>query len=275
MTAEARDPEVVLEFDRVGVTLDGKEVLREASFRLTRGETKVLLGATASGKSVLLKTALGLFRPDRGRVAVFGQDITGLSEEELFPVRRKIGMVFQESALFDSLNVAENVAYVFQEERALAPEEEEARVRAALRFVDMEEAIEKLPPDLSGGMRRRVAIARAFIGEPPLMLYDSPTGGLDPITAQTIITLIIKLGDVSNVSALLVTHRLQDAHVLANYYFDEAAGGLLPARGANAAGPPVDTNTSFLVLREGEIVFDGSHPELFGSQDAYVRKFIG
>lgn len=269
---EERSSEVVLEFGQVGVTLDGKEVLRDVSFRLTRSETKVILGAAAAGKSVLLKTALGLFRPDSGLVRVFDQDITGLSEERLYALRQKVGMVFQESALFDSLTVAENVAYVFQEDRALPPDEEERRVRRALRFVDMEDAIEKLPSELSGGMRRRVAIARAFIGEPPLILYDSPTGGLDPVTARTIITLIIKLGDLQNVSALLVTHRLQDAQVLANYYFDEKENGLLPA---SSNGRNIDTNTSFLVLREGGVVFDGSYGELYRSGDAYIREFVG
>jgi phospholipid/cholesterol/gamma-HCH transport system ATP-binding protein len=267
-----RSSEVVLEFDRVWLTLDRKEVLRDVSFRLTRGETKVILGAAGSGKSVLLKTALGLFRPDSGRVRVFDQDITGLREEELYPIRQKIGMVFQEGGLFDSLNVAENVSYVFQEERELPPEEEEQRVREALRFVGLEEAIEKLPSELSGGMRRRVAIARAFVGEPPLMLYDSPTAGLDPVTAQSITTLIIQLSDLRNVSSLLVTHRLQDSAVLATYYFDAAANSLLPA---NSDGRQVDTNTSFLVLHEGEVAFDGSREELFASQDSYVRKFIG
>lgn len=266
-----RSSEMVLEFDRVWLTLDATPVLRNVSFRLTRSETKLLLGATASGKSVLLKTALGLFRPDSGRIRVFGQEITVLSEHELYPIRQKIGMVFQESALFDSLSVADNVGYVFQEERALPPEEEERRVREALRFVGLEEAMDKLPSELSGGMRRRVAIARAFVGEPPLMLYDSPTGGLDPVTARAIVTLIIRLGDLQNVSTLLVTHRLQDADVFANYYFDPAAGSLLPA---HSDGRQVDTNTSFLVLREGEIVFDGSQEELFRSQDSYVQRFI-
>lgn len=266
-----RSSEVVLEFDRVRLTLDDAPVLRDISFRLARSETKVLLGATASGKSVLLKAALGLFRPDSGRVSVFGEDITGFGEEALQPIRQKIGMVFQESALFDSLSVAENVGYVFQGDRALPPEEEEQRVRQALRFVDLEDAMQKLPSELSGGMRRRVAIARAFVGEPPLMLYDSPTGGLDPLTGRAIVSLIIRLGDLQDVSSLLVTHRLQDADVVANYYFDETAGHLLPA---DSDGRQVDTNTSFLVLREGEIVFDGSHQELFRSQDSYVRKFV-
>ncbi len=266
-----RSSEVVLEFDRVWLTLDDAPVLRNVSFRLTRGETKVLLGVTASGKSVLLKTALGLFRPDSGYVSVFGQDIAGLSEQELYPIRERIGMVFQESALFDSLNVAENVGYVFQGDRALLPEEEQRRVRQALRFVDLEDAMEKLPSELSGGMRRRVAIARAFVGEPPLMLYDSPTGGLDPVTSRLIISLIIRLGDLQDVSSLLVTHRLQDANVVANYYFDQTAARLLPA---DSDGRQVDTNTSFLVLREGEIVLHGSQQELVRSQDSYVRKFV-
>ena len=266
-----RSSEVVLEFNRVWLTLDDTPVLRNVSFQLARSETKVLLGATASGKSVLLKTALGLFRPDSGRILVFGEDITGFGEEALQPIRQKIGMVFQESALFDSLSVAENVGYVFQGDRALPPEEEERRVRQALCFVDLEDAMQKLPSELSGGMRRRVAIARAFVGEPPLMLYDSPTGGLDPVTSRTIVSLIIRLGDLQNVSSLLVTHRLQDADVVANYYFDQTAGRLLPA---DSNGRQVDTNTSFLVLREGEIVFDGSQHELFRSRDSYVQKFI-
>lgn len=265
--------EVVLEFERVHLALDDKEVLRDITFRLHRAESKIVLGAAASGKSVLLKTALGLFRPDSGRVIVFGQDITRMREEELFPIRQKIGMVFQESALFDSLNVAENVSYVFQGDRALRPDEEEQKVRSALRFVGLEEAIAKLPSELSGGMRRRVAIARAFIGEPPLMLFDSPTAGLDPVTAQNIIALIVRLGDQLHVSSLVVTHRLQDANAMANYYFDETTNSLMPA--SKNGRPRVDTNTSFLVLRDGEVAFDGTQEELFRSDDPYVRKFIG
>jgi len=269
---EAPNFEAVLEFDRVSLALDDKQVLREVSFRLSRAETKVILGTAASGKSVLLKTALGLFRPDSGCVLVFGQDIAGRREEELYAIRQQIGMVFQEGALFDSLTVAENVGYVFQEERALPPEEEERRVRRALQFVGLEDTMDKFPSELSGGMRRRVAIARAFVGEPPLMLYDSPTAGLDPVTAQAIITLIVKLGDVQNVSGMFVTHRLQDTEVLANYYFDPAANALLPA---DSDGRHVDTNTSFLVLREGQVVFDGSRSGMFRSEDPYVRKFTG
>ena len=269
----------VVEFERVTVRFDRgpkfePEVLRDVSFLLEEGETKVLLGATGSGKSVLLKTALGLIRPDSGRVLLFGQELGGLSEEEMFPLRQRAGMVFQESALFDSLTVAENVAYVFQQERALPPEEEERRVRQALRFVELEEALEKLPSELSGGMRRRVAIARAFVGNPPLMLYDSPTAGLDPVTAFTIMALIIKLRDLQRVSALLVTHRLQDAHLLANSSFDPATGQLASAQGNGRGANSVDTRTSFLVLREGNLVFEGGERELFAARDPYVRKFL-
>ena len=269
---EARPDPTVVEFEHVCLVLDDKPVLRDVSFRLARAETKVILGAASSGKSVLLKTALGLFRPDSGRVAVFGRDITGLREEELYPIRQRIGMVFQEGALFDSMTVYGNVAYVFQEDRALPAEEEETRVRRALHFVGLEEAIEKLPSELSGGMRRRVAIARAFVGQPALMLYDSPTAGLDPLTAQSIITLIVKLGDLEDVSGLVVTHRLQDAGVIADYFYDRESEGLLPAHGN---GRDYDTKTSVLVLREGQVVFDGARDEMFRARDAYIRRFIG
>jgi phospholipid/cholesterol/gamma-HCH transport system ATP-binding protein len=265
------ESEIVLEFDRVWLNLDGTDVLRGASFRLFRAETKVVLGSAASGKSVLLKTALGLFRPDSGRVLAFGQDISRMSEGQLYPIREKMGIVFQESALFDSLTVGENVAYVFQEERVLPPEEEERRVRRALQFVGLEEAIDKLPSELSGGMRRRVAIARAFVGEPPLMLYDSPTAGLDPVTAHSIVTLIIKLSDLQEVSSLLVTHRLQDARVIDEFYFDAETSSLQPA---DARGRNVQTLASCLVLREGEVVFDGKREELAESRDPYVREFV-
>jgi len=247
----------VVAFDRVTVRFDrgpqfDSDVLHDVSFRLEHGETKVLLGAAGSGKSVLLKTALGLIAPDEGRVSLFGQDLTGLSEDRMFPLRLKVGMVFQEGALFDSLTVAENVGYIFQEERALPPEEESRRVEEALRFVELEGAGDKMPAELSGGMRRRVAIARAFVGAPPLMLYDSPTAGLDPVTAHRIMMLIVKLRDTKGVSGLLVTHRIQDAHLLA------------------ATGH----STSFMVLREGEVVFVGDERELFAARDSYVRKFI-
>ncbi len=270
----------VLEFERVTVGFDRgpkfkDEVLHDVGFRLEAGQTRVLLGAAGSGKSVLLKTALGLIRPDAGRVLLFGQDLTTLTEEEMFPLRQRAGIVFQEGALFDSLTAAENVAYGLHREGSVAPEEDEQRVRQALRFVELEDMMEKLPAELSGGMRRRVAIARAFVGNPPLILYDSPTAGLDPVTAHHIMTLIVKLRDLQKVSSLLVTHRLQDGHLLANSYFDPATGSLARVPG-NGRDPEmkVDTRTSFLVLREGELVFQGSERDLFADRDPYVRKFI-
>lgn len=269
----------VLEFERVTVGFDRgpkfkDEVLHDIGFRLEAGQTKVLLGAAGSGKSVLLKTALGLIRPDSGRVLLFGRDLAALTEEEMFPLRQRAGMVFQEGALFDSLTVAENVAYGLHREGVVS-EEDEQRVREALRFVELEDMVDKLPAELSGGMRRRVAIARAFVGNPPLILYDSPTAGLDPVTAYTITALIIKLRDTQQVSSLLVTHRLQDGHLLANSYFDPATGSLarVPGNGRGAE-TKVDTRTSFLVLREGDLVFQGSERELFAARDPYVRKFI-
>lgn len=261
----------VIVFDRVSIGFAEKPVLRHVSFRLGRGETRVLLGVAGSGKSVILKLAAGLLRPDTGRISVLGRDITHLSEEELFPIRLQIGVVFQEGALFDSLTVAENVAFRLEEEGRLSEEEMEAKVREVLRFVEMEEAMEKLPAELSGGMRRRVAIARALITEPPLMLYDSPTAGLDPVTARTIITLIVRLRDLRGVSAILVTHRLQDALLLANYFFDEATGMLRPAA---HDGRMRDTQTSFLLLREGEIYFEGDQQALLRADDPYLARYV-
>ncbi len=259
----------LIEFDRVTVCFDRDPVLKDFTFRLEQGETKVVMGAAGSGKSVLLKTALGLVHPDEGRVSLFGEDITGASEDRLLPLRRRAGMVFQESALFDSLTVAENVGYFFAQEGAgLGEEEEERRIREALRFVELEQTFDKRPAELSGGMRRRVAIARAFIGGPPLMLYDSPTAGLDPVTAYTIMALVVKLRDMQQISSLLVTHRLQDAHLLATERFDPQSGKLAARNGDRGDG------CGFLVLREGELAFEGSERELFQTKDAYVRKFI-
>jgi len=265
----------IIEFDKVTVRFDRgpqfpSEVLEDVSFRLEESETKVLLGAAGSGKSVLLKTALGLIPADEGVVKLFGQDLGGLTESQMFPLRLRAGMVFQESALFDSLTVGENVGYIFQEERTLPEEEEERRVDQALRFVELEETGNKMPAELSGGMRRRVAIARAFVGGPPLMLYDSPTAGLDPVTAHRIMLLVVKLRDMQRVSALLVTHRLQDAHVLAHSRFNPDTGQLEQNSSAKSGG----ARTSFLVLRDGAVVFEGGEQELFLARDTYVRKFV-
>src|SRR3954447_11919588 len=206
-------------FEDVSIGFEDIPVLEGVSFELKRGETKVILGVAGSGKSTILKLCLGLLKPDSGRIYVLGHDITTMTEEELFDLRSKVGIVFQESALFDSLNVRDNVAFRLMEEH-LPADEVEKRVRESLSFVELESSIDKFPSELSGGMRRRVGIARAIITQPEVLLYDSPTGGLDPITSTTIIELIIKQRDVYKTSSLLVTHRLQDAFTMATHVFD-------------------------------------------------------
>ena len=256
-------------FEDVHIGFDEKPVLQGVSFELRRGETKILLGIAGSGKSTLLKLALGLLKPDKGRIFVLGFEISAMDEQELFELRRKVGIVFQESALFDSLNVEDNVAYRLREEHV--PEEEvQSRVREALRFVELEHTLKKFPAELSGGMRRRVGIARAIITQPEVLLYDSPTGGLDPITSTRIIELVVKQRDVQQTSALLVTHRLQDAFTMASHYWDTAENTMKPVQ----AGSNVNTNTSFLLMREGRVVFDGTAMELGRSRDEYIREYI-
>lgn len=268
----------VIRFDGVSLAFGETEVLRDLSFALHRGETCVLLGVTGTGKTLLLKLALGLIKPDSGRITVLGTDITGLPEEALFPLRERIGIVFQEMALFDSLTVRENVAYRLIEETThgnadYSDEEIEWRVRECLRFVELEEAIDKMPEELSGGMRRRVGLARALITEPPVLLYDSPTAGLDPVTAQTILALIAKLRDTRETSALYVTHRLQDTFILANHVFDESTGELRRVDGDGADGAQ-QTRTRVLLLRDGGIYFDGRPDELLADHDAYVQRYL-
>jgi len=257
-------------FDEVHLSFGENEVLRGVSFRLPFGETKALFGVAGSGKSVLLKLALGLLKSDSGRITVLGRDITQMREEDLFQLRGKIGMVFQESALFDSLTVRENVAFRLLEEQDYSDEEIEGRVREALRFVELEQTIDLFPSELSGGMRRRVAIARATITEPELLLYDSPTGGLDPVTSNTIIELIVKQRDVHKTSSLLVTHRLQDAFTMATHQFDQQTNQMR----ALPKGQYCDVPMSFLVLRDGKVIFDGDIHELAQSQDEYIREYI-
>ena len=218
-----QDTGPVVVFDNVSITFDVKPVLDNISFSVAPGETRIILGPAGCGKSVLMKLANGLLRPDTGTINIFGQDITQMRERDLYPFRSRIGMVFQESALFDSLSVEDNVAYRLHEEKVPA-EEAHARVVEALQFVELEQAIAKFPSELSGGMRRRVSIARAVIARPDLILYDSPTGGLDPITSTTIIELVMKQRDVSHTTSLLVTHRLQDAFTLAMNRYNPATG---------------------------------------------------
>jgi phospholipid/cholesterol/gamma-HCH transport system ATP-binding protein len=258
----------VAAFCNVSIAFDGPPVLENVSFSIAPGETRVLLGPAGVGKSVLLKLANGLLRPDEGRILLFGEEITHMPEEPLFALRARTGMVFQEGALFDSLSVRDNVAY--QLIQAQVPDSEiDRRVRDALRFVELEETFDMFPASLSGGMRRRVAIARAFIQTPELLLYDSPTGGLDPVTSTTIIELIVKERDVSHTPSLLVTHRLQDAFALCNHRFDPEEGRMVPFPKGET-----DPNTTFLMLEEGRLIFDGSLHDLVKSQNPFVREFL-
>jgi phospholipid/cholesterol/gamma-HCH transport system ATP-binding protein len=258
-----------IEFDNVSIAFDEKVVLDGVSFRLPHGETKALFGVAGSGKSTLLKLAIGLLRPDSGRLFVLGDEITHMSEQELFELRRRVGIVFQESALFDSLKVYENVGFRLMEE-GKAAEEIERRVREVLRFVELERTYDMFPSELSGGMRRRVAIARAIITEPEVLLYDSPTGGLDPVTSNTIVELIVKQRDVYKTSALMVTHRLQDAFTMATHYFDQTKNQMLPL----PAGQRCEVPMSFLILRDGKVIFDGDASQLGASRDDYIREYI-
>jgi phospholipid/cholesterol/gamma-HCH transport system ATP-binding protein len=256
-------------FDDVSISFDDLTVLDGVSFELKRGETKVVLGIAGSGKSTILKLCLGLLQPDSGHIYVLGHDVTAMTEEELFDLRSKVGIVFQESALFDSLNVRDNVAFRLMEEH-LPEAEVERRVREALSFVELEEAINKLPSELSGGMRRRVGIARAIITQPEVLLYDSPTGGLDPITSTTIIELIMKQRDVYKTSALLVSHRLQDGFTLAGHYYDPVSRHMKPSDGI----PSREIHTRFMILRDGKVIFEGTGPELGKVEDPYIKEYI-
>jgi phospholipid/cholesterol/gamma-HCH transport system ATP-binding protein len=258
-----------LEFDNVSIAFDENVVLDGISFQLPHGETKALFGVAGSGKSTLLKLAMGLLRPDGGRIFVLGEEVTRMSEQELFELRRRVGIVFQESALFDSLKVYENVAFRLMEE-GISAEEIERRVREALRFVELEQTYDMRPSELSGGMRRRVAIARAIITEPEVLLYDSPTGGLDPVTSNTIVELIVKQRDVYKTSALMATHRLQDAFTMATHQFDKATNQLVVLPKGQRGEVPM----SFLILRDGKVIFDGDGHQLATSRDDYIREYI-
>jgi phospholipid/cholesterol/gamma-HCH transport system ATP-binding protein len=258
----------VVVFDDVSIGFEGKQVLENVSLAVSPGQTRILLGPAGSGKSVLLKLANGLIRPDSGTITVFGERIDNMPEEQLFQLRGRIGMVFQEGALFDSLTVRDNVAYRLMEQKIPEAEVTE-RVREALRFVELEQTLDKFPSQLSGGMRRRVAIARAIVNRPDLILYDSPTGGLDPITSTTIVELVMKQRDVYQTSSLLVTHRLQDAFMLATHTFDREQNHMVPIPDGG-----LDSNTNFLVLHDGHIVFDGSTHDLVHSEDPFLKEYL-
>ena len=266
--ATPADAGPVVVFHNVTIGFDGPPVLQDVSFSVAPGETRVLLGPAGVGKSVLLKLVNGLLRPNQGSVQLFGEEISHMPEELLFPLRARTGMVFQEGALFDSLTVRDNVAYQLIQERV--PDDEiDQRVRDALRFVELEETFDLYPASLSGGMRRRVAIARALIRQPELLLYDSPTGGLDPLTSTTIMELIVKERDVYRTPSLMVTHRIQDALILCNHHFDQSVGHMVPLPKGQT-----DSGTTFLMLEEGRLIFDGSLHDLVRSQNPFVREFL-
>ncbi len=266
--ASDQEAEPVVALRDVSMDFDGPPVLEDISFSVAPGETRVLLGPAGVGKSVLLKLIIGLLRPRKGTIHLFGEDISQLPEENLFPLRARAGMVFQEGALFDSLTVRDNVAYQLIQERV--PDGEiDSRVREALSFVGLEETFEQYPASLSGGMKRRVAIARALIHDPELILYDSPTGGLDPVTSTTIIELIVKQRDVHATPALLVTHRLQDAFMLCNHRFDAGQDRMVPLPAGET-----NSNTTFLMLEEGRLILDGSLDELLHTDNKFVREFL-
>lgn len=261
-------------FEDVRIGFEEGEILRGVSFCVRERETLVLLGETGTGKTLTLKLAAGLLRPDGGSVDVLGQRVSELSEKELLAFRRKVGFVFQEGALFDSMPVADNVAYRLYED-GVASGEIESRVKEALRFVELEHSMGQLPSELSGGMRRRVSIARALVNHPPIVLYDSPTAGLDPVTSQTIITLILRLRDLFGVTALLATHRLQDGFALANFHFDTYAQRVVRnSEKGNASFAENGARTRFLVYRDGGIYFEGEPEEIANSQDPYLKRFL-
>ncbi len=264
----------VLRFKDVSLHFDGTPALDHVSFAMNAGETRVVFGAAGSGKTMMLKTAVGLEKPDSGRVILFGEDVTDFKESALFQIRAKVGILFQEGGLFDSMTIAENVAYPLLNQQArrngdgpLSEADIDARVQQTLNFVELGTTLQKYPSEVSGGMRRRVGIARAVVTEPPLVLYDSPTAGLDPITANLIIHLLIKERDSRNTAAILVTHRYQDGHLMANFRYNPDSGQIEPA-----AADVVKTR--FFVMNEGRLVFEGSETELRASNDVYVRKFV-
>jgi phospholipid/cholesterol/gamma-HCH transport system ATP-binding protein len=266
------DAKSVVRFEHVTVSFDGVRALDDVSFDVSEGETRIILGAASSGKTVLLKTALGLVRPDSGAVYLFGQNITHMTERELFDIRSKVGMLFQESALFDSLTIKENVAYPLLNQKSIQcpPEDVDRRVKDALHFVELDQTLARFPSELSGGMRRRAAIARAVVTEPPLVLYDSPTAGLDPITAYTIMALVIKERDLANTTTLIVTHRFQDGLLTANFRYNPESGQLVPA---HENGNQTKHLTKFIVMHEAKIVFLGTEAELEAENDPYISKF--
>jgi phospholipid/cholesterol/gamma-HCH transport system ATP-binding protein len=262
-------PRPAVLFDRVTFAYDDNVVLRDLSFEVPAGRMKILLGASGSGKSVVLKLILGLLRPDAGTVVVDGVRLNDLSERELLGVRADIGMLFQENALFDSLTVAENVGYRLSEEEQLPEPEVRGRVQEVLGFVGLAEYMERMPSELSGGQRRRVAIARAMASRPSLLLFDDPTTGLDPIIATTVTDEIIKLRDLERVTSIVVTHQIRDAYYVATHEAVRTADGVTIVE---AADP--EAHAQFMVLHEGRVLFEGSAQELLSSPDPFLQEFL-
>jgi phospholipid/cholesterol/gamma-HCH transport system ATP-binding protein len=267
----------LLRFENVTIRFDDLVAVNNVSFEMSAGETRVVLGSAGSGKTTLLKAAIGLIPIDSGRIFLLGRDITHLAERQMFDIRSQVGVLFQEGGLFDSITIAENVAYplVNRKTNTLSPAEVETKVEDALRFVELSHTLDKYPNELSGGMRRRVGIARAVITEPPLVLYDSPTAGLDPITANTIMALIAKERDSLNAANLIVTQRFQDGQLMANFRYNRLNGHLEPVP-PNGAGDPEDSNptrTIFMVMKDGHLIFEGTQARLEASTDAYISKF--
>ncbi|MDX6288263.1 MAG: phospholipid/cholesterol/gamma-HCH transport system ATP-binding protein [Blastocatellia bacterium] len=260
-----------IEFRNVTMMFDDRAILNNLSFKVMKGETKIILGGSGSGKSTTIKLVLGLLKPDSGQILVDGEDITNYGEAEMMKVRKKIGMIFQEGALFDSLSVYENVAFKLHEQGV--PEEDvESEVRRMLRFVNLEEAIDKMPSELSGGMRRRVGIARALVGDPKIVMFDEPTAGLDPPTARTICELAMKLRDLEDVSSIFVTHEMNNLDYLTSEYavVDEAGEVVFEKEGEKLCL----INSKVLMIRDGEIIFSGTDETLRNAGDPYIKKFL-
>jgi phospholipid/cholesterol/gamma-HCH transport system ATP-binding protein len=260
-----------IEFRDVTMIFDDRKILNNLSFKVMKGETKIILGGSGCGKSTTIKLVLGLLKPDTGQILVDGEDITNYGEAEMMKVRKKIGMIFQEGALFDSLSVYENVAFKLHEQGV--PEEEvESEVRRMLRFVNLEEAIDKMPSELSGGMRRRVGIARALVGDPKIVMFDEPTAGLDPPTARTICELAMKLRDLEDVSSIFVTHEMNNLDYLCSEYavVDEAGEVVFEKEGEKLCL----INSKVLMMKEGQVIFSGTDETLRKADDKYIQKFL-
>lgn len=270
MLRRAQERVCVIRMENVSLTFDGtRNVLDDVSIDVWTGDTRMILGSAGSGKTVLLKTALGLLKPTSGRIFLFGQDVTDFNENQWFEVRARIGVLFQEGGLFDSLTIEENVAYPIVNRSKQTLDDVRPQVTEALEFVELGHTLSKFPSELSGGMRRRVGIARAGITDPELFLYDSPTAGLDPITANNIMALIVQERELRYATSLIVSHRFQDGHIMANFRYNPDSKRLerIPD------DSPLRQQTRFVVMREGRIVFKGTEPELDASQDPYIAKF--